>query len=535
MMIKILVKKEFLQMWRSLFVNTKTGERVKKSKTLLLGSLYAVLGLFLLGVFYFLSYYLGLSFIHAGLGWFYFTFIAMLAVAFGIFGDVFNTHAMLYASKDNDLLFSLPIKSRDILFSRMLVVFLTGTGYMALVFVPGIVAYWVSSASFSLITFLLQIVMMAALALLVMTLTCALGWVIAKLTAKMKSKNFAKIAASLLFLVIYYFVSAKASDLIKEVVANADAVSSSLRRVYFLYALGKGCTGSGIDALIVIGVSAVLTLLCFCILSRSFIRLSTENGKSEKKAYSTSQIKSYSPLKALIKREERKFISSTVYALNTGLGLVIMAAGAAALFFFRSKITAFTTGLEEAGAGFLRPYGAASALLLMISMNGISAPSVSLEGKNIWIVQSLPVEPFDVLKSKIVFCFIPSAVASLILLLSAVANSVISIRDFPLILLFALLYSLLMSETGLVLNLLHPSLHWTNEASCVKNGLATFVTLFGGWAVAAVFVFVYFKFLFGVMNISLYLLIYIALFVLAIVLETQWLKKKGASLFQYLQ
>ena len=533
-MIKILVKKEFLEMWRSLFVNTKTGEKTKKSKTALLIALYIALGLFLLGIFYFLSYQLGTAFIRAGLGWFYFTFISMLAVAFGIFGDVFNTHAMLYASKDNDLLFSLPIKSGDILFSRMLVVLLTGTGYMSLVYIPAIVAYWVASPSFSIVTLLLQIVMMAALALIVMTLTCALGWVIAKLMTKMKSKNVAKIIASLLFLGIYYFVSARASEYIKAIIENADAVSSSIKKVYFLYALGQGCTGSFHDALIVVGVSATLTGLCFYLLSRSFIRLSTENGKSEKKAYSSSQIKVLSPLKALVKREERRFITSTVYALNTGLGLVVMLAGAVALFFFRSRISAFTTEIEEAGAGFLRPYGAATVLLLIISMNGISAPSVSLEGKNIWIVQSLPVEPFDVLKSKIIFCFVPSAAASVILLLSAVATTVISIKDLPLVLLFALVYSLLMSETGLMLNLLHPSLHWTNEASCVKNGFATYISLFGGWAVAALFAFIYFKFLFGVMNIFLYLLIYIAVFVIGIVLETLWLKKKGSAVFQYL-
>lgn len=40
-------------------------------------------------------------------------------------------------------------------------------------------------------------------------------------------------------------------------------------------------------------------------------------------------------------------------------------------------------------------------LCLISSMNDITAPSVSLEGKNIWIVQSLPVTAWQVLRAKL--------------------------------------------------------------------------------------------------------------------------------------
>ena len=37
----------------------------------------------------------------------------------------------------------------------------------------------------------------------------------------------------------------------------------------------------------------------------------------------------------------------------------------------------------------------------MTSMNDITAPAISLEGKNIWLSQSLPVKPWQVLRSKL--------------------------------------------------------------------------------------------------------------------------------------
>lgn len=41
------------------------------------------------------------------------------------------------------------------------------------------------------------------------------------------------------------------------------------------------------------------------------------------------------------------------------------------------------------------------AIALMTSMNDITAPAISLEGKNIWLSQSLPVKPWQVLRSKL--------------------------------------------------------------------------------------------------------------------------------------
>lgn len=533
-MIRTLIKKEFRSMWRSLFVNTKTGKKEKKAKTVFLLSLYVALALLLFAVFFVMAFGLSEALVTMGLGWFYFAFIGILATALGIFGDVFNTHSMMYGAKDNDLLFSLPIRSGDILFSRILVVFITGGCYMGLVFIPGIVAYWVASPSFSFPVLLMQIVVMASLALIVTTLTCALGWVIQKVSVRMKNRNAAKLILTIIFLGLYYFVSTQATKYIETLILNADKVSSSFRSVHLLYALGAGCTGSLLDCLIFTLFSALLFFICFRVISRSYLSLSTETGKSVKKTYSSSGIRALSSGGALLKREGMRFLSSTVYALNTGMGIIFMLIGAVALLIWRSAILSLTSQLEEMGMGYLVPLGVSVVISLLVSMNGISAPSVSLEGKSIWIVQSLPVSAWDVLKSKLLFCFILSAVPALILVLVAYGVSLVTLPLLPLFVVYTLLCCILQAETGLVFNLLHPSLKWTNEASCVKNGLSTFLALFTGWGVTALFGFVYFKFLSSVMSFTLYLCVFTSLLLFAAVPGTLWLKKKGAAIFQYL-
>ena len=42
-----------------------------------------------------------------------------------------------------------------------------------------------------------------------------------------------------------------------------------------------------------------------------------------------------------------------------------------------------------------------AALCMLASMNDMAAPSVSLEGKSLWLLQSLPVTPWQVLRAKL--------------------------------------------------------------------------------------------------------------------------------------
>lgn len=57
----------------------------------------------------------------------------------------------------------------------------------------------------------------------------------------------------------------------------------------------------------------------------------------------------------------------------------------------------------------------AASICMMITMNDISAPSVSLEGKNLWIVQVLPVTGWQILKAKLNMHIILNIIPTIIL------------------------------------------------------------------------------------------------------------------------
>ena len=73
-----------------------------------------------------------------------------------------------------------------------------------MVILPAVIVYWavVSAAAGAIIGGILLVLL---LSLFVMTLSCALGWVVAKISLKLKNKSFITVLVSLLFLGGYYF------------------------------------------------------------------------------------------------------------------------------------------------------------------------------------------------------------------------------------------------------------------------------------------------------------------------------------------
>ena len=156
------------------------------------------------GMFAFCAYQLANPLRAAGLDWLYFALFGTIGLMFGVFGSVFNTYAALYKANDNDLLLSLPVPVGSILLSRLLGVYLMGLMFSAVVFVPAAIVYL--CIDFSVGTLLGCILGMLSISVFVFVLSCALGWVVAKIASKLKRKSFLTVIISLVFIGGYYYV-----------------------------------------------------------------------------------------------------------------------------------------------------------------------------------------------------------------------------------------------------------------------------------------------------------------------------------------
>lgn len=142
---------------------------------------------------------------------------------------------------------------------------------------------------------------------------------------------------------------------------------------------------------------AALFLLLYRLISRSFLKIATSSGKTERKVYRETRTERQSASAALLRKEFSRFTASPNYMLNCGLGTLMLPIAGVVLLVYQAKIRdlELLLGAEFASLLFI------AAVCLLASMNDMAAPSVSLEGKSLWLAQSLPVKPWQVLRAKL--------------------------------------------------------------------------------------------------------------------------------------
>ncbi len=531
-MLKALLKKQFLELNAYYFQNRKTGKNRSKGGVvlmiLLFVFLYAVMG----SLFFSMAAVMADPLIAAGLDWVYFAIMGMMGLALGVFGSVFNTYSGLYRAKDNELLLSMPIPPRRILLVRMLGVYAMGLLFEAIVMIPTVLVYWMA-ASPSGAAVVFSILLIFILAVLVLTLTCALGWVVALVAARLRNKSFFTVLLSLVFFAAYYWFYFRLNDILQNLVANGAQIGQSLRSsVYPIYQMGLAATGSLPALLIFTGIVAALFALTYYLLSRSFLKITTMNRGEKKAVYKEQPVKAGGLRSALLRKELKRFTSSATYMLNCGFGILFLLLGAAFVLIrmgmVRETLATLTANMPML-AEFI-PLLAAGLVCLLSATNDLTAPSVSLEGKSLWILQSLPVDPWEALQAKLHLHHLLSGVPAI---LCTLALALVIRADIGLtasMVLFVAGFVLLSASLGLVLDLKRPNLSWTNESIPVKQSLSVFLALFGGWFLAVLATGAYYLCR-SLLNPQQYLLIAGVVLVLLTRLLNRWIQKKGARIF----
>ena len=414
-MLSVLLKKQLTEIFRNYFYNPKTNKARSKAAVAAYIVLFAVLMVVILGgMFTVLSAALCTPLTAAGLDWLYFALMALLATLLGAFGSVFNTYSGLYLAKDNDLLLSMPIPVNTLMASRLLGVYLMGLMYSGVVMLPAVIVYWVATPA-PAAAVIGGVLLVFLLSVFVLALSCALGWLVAKISQKLKNKSFITVVLSLAFFGAYYFFYFKAEDLLQELLRSAAVYGARIKgAAYPLYLLGRVGTGDITAMLTVSAVILALFAALWVLLRRSFIRIATATGQSAKRAYRERAAVRRSVSSALLSKELCRFTASPNYMLNCGMGVLLMPLAGFTLLWKGPDIRAALGAALGAEAGAYLSVMLTAALCMLAAMNDMAAPSVSLEGKSLWLLQSLPVTPWQVLRAKLRFQLLLTAIPVLV-------------------------------------------------------------------------------------------------------------------------
>ena len=481
-MLKLLLKKQLTEIFRNYFYDPKKNRARSKAGIIGYILLFVIIMAGILGgMFTVLCLTLCAPLSAAGMDWLYFALMGLLAILLGTFGSVFNTFSCLYLSKDNDLMLSLPIPVNVLMASRLLTVYLMGVMYSIVVILPAVIVYWII-ASASAGTIFGCLLLMLLISVFVLTLSCALGWVVAKISLKLKNKSFITVIVSLAFFGGYYFFYFKAQEMIQDLLTNAADYAAKIKgAAYPLYLFGKVGTGDGVAMLMVSAVVFALFAIVWVLISRSFLKIATSSGKTEKRVYKEKAVTPKSISWALLGKEFSRFLSSPVYMLNCGLGILLLPIAGAALLWKGGTIISVLNGVFGARAS-CTPLILCALICVLASMNDMATPSVSLEGKMLWLVQSLPVTPWQVLRAKLGVQLLLTGVPALLCFVCLPVIYPYSPLEMLLTVFVLFSYVLFSALFDLFLGLLTTNLTWTNEMTPIKQNAGVVFAMLSGFA-----------------------------------------------------
>ncbi len=529
-MLKVLLKKQLAEVFRSYFFDAKKNRLRSKG---------AIAGWFIFfvlmivgvgaGVFGSMAYSLCGPLDAAGMGWLFFLLMGGVAIVLGTFGSVFNTYAGLYLSKDNDLLLSLPIPVRTIVAARLLSVYLMGALYSAVAFFPALTVFWFTAGA-GAARVICGLLLYLIVTVIVLLLSALLGWVVARVSRRLKNKSLIAVLISLLFIFAYYCVYFKASKLIGDLLQNADVYGERIKgAAYGLYLFGRVGEGDWPAALLFLVIIGLLFALTWYFLQRSYLRIATGGGVGTRVRYVEKTAKEKSPFGALLMKELRRYGSSPNYILNCSLGLLFLVLLGAAILV---KGTEFLRAIDQVLAG--RPDSAAvllcTVICLVSAINDVAAPSVSLEGKSIWIPQSLPILPRQALRAKSALQLILTGGPALFAGVCAAVTVPTSVPVRLLVCLTPMFFSGFTAVLDTVIGVRLPVMNWTNELVPIKQSGAVIVAMLSGWALSVVFCGLYLVAGY-VLGAALYLLLWLVLLTVGTLLLLRWLDTRGAAIF----
>ncbi len=418
-----------------------------------------------------------------GLEWLFYGMGALFTLTVSFIFTMFYAQGAIFEARDNEMLLSMPLSPAAILASRMISLFLLNLSLI----IPLMGGLGVARLNAGPVTAGGTVIFILAVLLLPFissALSCLVGWAVSMLTRRMRQKSLFQLFFSLVFLVLIYIVSKNINSYMQAVMESGRDIAVTVRRVLPpFYYMGKAVTDRDLTALLIYAAVCIVPFgILYLILSKTFIRIVTSRSGTRSAVYTRKALHTSSVTAALAKKDLIRLAGSTSYMLNAGLGIPIaLAVGAVSL------IGGINTIMGLIGATISPEAETAGASLSLIgvfifgiaaSMSYLSAPSISVENKSLWIMRSMPITAKQALRSKLLFHLIPTLPAFLI---GAVLFCIASRPGDPILgaclVIIPLLLTVLCGELGLIANLYFHRFNYQSESAAVKSGISSVITL----------------------------------------------------------
>ena len=391
-----------------------------------------------------------------------------------LFLTIFYSNGILFGSRDIETLLSLPLKSSDIISSKFMFMYLLNflIGFMFML--PGGIV-WVLNGSLNVLQIILYFTSMIFVPLIPMCIAACMGMIVVAVSSYFKRKNVIALIFSFVMIGIigYIAVSAMKSG-------NEDSIEIMLsKQITALYPIsGLFVQHTNFPMYIGMGLFIAFSTAVFYIFVKivamkygllNTLAKTTSRYSDNKKSYNRKSI-----FLALYKKEMGRFLSSYMAVLNAGLGVILLCVFSIFLLFNSVEQIGESSGIEN-----INEYLSNFAPLFIASMLSLSCPAasaISLEGKNIWILQSSPVKVKMILNSKIAVNLTLHLIGYMISIFAFMLKLDMNFIQVINLIIVPICYSIFITVIGISLNKKYPNYEWESEMMVVKQSMPVIVS-----------------------------------------------------------
>ncbi len=466
-------------------ISKNKNRRVKKKNSVFVAAVSFFI-LLLSGVSFLYSYAIGTSLRLIGMLELLPELMMAVTCVITIMTTIYKVKGTLFGFRDYDLVMSLPVNTGSVAASRLLLLYLVNITFTLIIMIPTGIAYGVlaqAAPGFYVISLLTALF----IPVVPMIIAAIIGTVITVIASRFRHSNLISLIITFAFLagiMVFSFTVEDSAEILGEMSA---VLTKQVDAIYPLAGMyRRAVCDFHIGSIILFLFISVLAFILFSwIVGLNFKLINTNIAASHTKSnYKIGNLETASPFKALYRKELKRYFSSSLYVMNTAFGVVIMTIGAAATLFMSPKTLAQVMEVPESAQfiGALAP----AAVSMCIAMTFITASSISLEGKNLWILKAAPVTARTIFQSKIAVNLTVTLPA---IILDGILISIglkLSLPELLVLMVMPAAYAFFTAISGLIINLNLPKLNWTTEVMVIKQSAAAIAATFGGMIAVAV-------------------------------------------------
>ncbi len=454
-----------------------------------------------------------------------------LSMLLCLFMSIYKGTGYLFAFKDFDLLMSLPVSRTAILVSKLFMIVFTNIGLSLLLGFPYLMVYGIKTSQGAAYYFA-ALVLLVLSSLVPLTLGSLLSLLLGKVSSKSRHTNMILIIGSFVALALFMVGMFSLNSLTTSKIENLVNSIRSLKAVYYPFGLyADALANLSIVSFLIFSLISIIVFVAFIwLFSKSFKRINSSMQEKYKASnYKMTELNVQTTAVALLKKELSFYFSSYIYAINTGFGAIMMPLITVLLIINGSKLT---TMLNIMPINIPISLLVTLAMTLCVSLTCTTSPSISLEGKNLWIIKSLPLKVTDIFNSKILLNIVVTAPILVICSTILAAALRFTFVEYLLCIAIGICYCGFIAVMGLIINLHFPKLEWNTQVTAVKQSASVLIAVFSGFVSILLPVGIFAAL--TPTNLILFQVLWLAAAVIINILAYTYLRGRGIALFKRL-